>query len=133
MPLSPNRDATDPEHKCSSARTQNPWVGSEVFESRNYAIPNRHFRFPSQCTHLLRIEQDDWIVTDPSTITAAVLNRRRHAQRIADPTDRVIYLAIRLATQIEDAHPIARLFYRQQYRINAVMNVKIGFTLSAVS
>src|SRR5271154_1143784 len=92
--LSPILDATGQELRHSWARVENVRVGYEVLHCSYDALLNGELRFPSQCADLRRIQEDEWVVADPSTLAAAVLYLWLHPKRLANPFDGVIYSAI---------------------------------------
>src|ERR1022692_3101 len=52
---------------------------------------------------------------------------------IYNPTNRTIDLTIFARTQIEYVHLFVRSFYRMEYSIDAVTNIKIRFSLMTVA
>ena len=43
---------------------------------------------------LRRIEEDEWIVSDPAAIAAGVLDTGATPSAFADPADRIVHLAV---------------------------------------
>ncbi len=62
--------------------------------------------FHPSANNPFRVEENERIIADPSSIPAAVFDPRRHAQRLANPADRLIDLTVSIGAQIKDVDPV---------------------------
>src|SRR5437773_2409371 len=74
----------------STARSfslQDPLVRLQPLQSANDAVANRQLRFPAGRLNLGRIEKNERIVSNPTSVPSAVLQPRFQPKVSADPAD----------------------------------------------
>src|SRR5215208_4301101 len=127
------RDAINLGHKLSLSLLQKPLIGLQVFQSFKDALLNGKFWCPAQCTDLGCIEKNERVVANPSTMTTRVNTLWLQPQVSADPTNRVIDLAILIGPKIIDIDLFLCLLNDKKDSIDTILHVEIRFALVSIS
>src|SRR5260221_3046819 len=127
------RDAKAHRRRPSCPSIDDPGIRDQVFQRRYYAVPNRHLWRPTQRLDSAAIKKDERIVPNPAALAAGVGKLRLQLKPLANPADRLVDLAILALSKIEDIDAASGTFDCDQDRIDAVLNIKIGFALLAIS
>ena len=135
QPLRASLDFLSPRLSSFSTRAEKTFpTALEGVVQRKNDLEKRWNQVESDWKSISReFQEDEWVVADPSTLTAAVLNFRRYPERLADPSDGVIYRAIAVGAEIQNIHFLLRSPDGEKHGIDAVLHVKIGLALLPVA
>src|SRR5207245_7348322 len=83
-------------------------------------------------------QKNEGIVAHPASVSAAELKPRGQFQIIADPLNRVFKLAEFIGPKVVNLHPVPRgpggfPLHHAQHRGNAILDVKVGLPLRAIT
>ena len=97
-----------------------------------HAFFNRQFGLPTQGKQFLCIQKDKWTVANPAARPAAVNKPGMIAQRLTNPANRIVNLAVFMCTEVKYIHLFLSLGMDQQNGIDAVLHVKVRLALVPV-
>src|SRR5439155_2062647 len=117
----------------SPALLQKPRVRLKIADGADDPVADRHRRPPPQRADAGAIEKDERTVADPAALAAGVVQTRRNAQLLANPTDRIADLAVVVVAEVVHADTGGRLRNCQQNRLHAIADVQVRLPLLAVA
>src|SRR5207244_3433120 len=110
-----------------------PRVSRKITDGPNDPRADCHRRPPAQGADAGTIEKDERAVADPAPLAAGVSQAGRNAQLLADPSDRIVNLAVLVRAEVEQVDAVAGLCQRQHDRVHAVADVQVRLPLPAVA
>src|SRR5208282_4049095 len=110
-----------------------PLVGLKPINGKLDRFADAQFRPPADSANAARVEKDEWNIADPTAVATRIGEARIKTEPACNPTGGILHLAIFVRAEIEDVDLGVGALDRRQHGLNAIGNVKIGFTLQPVA
>ena len=104
----------------------------EELESFDDTLVNRITRFPSECSDLHVVKENEGVIPNPAPLPSGVMNVGLEPEMCAYPVYRIVNFTVFISTKIENVDFFLRFLNCTEYRIDAVLYIKIRFFLVPV-
>jgi hypothetical protein len=104
----------------------------KIQKSVDNSLLNRVLWFPSECSDLPAVKENEGVIAGPAPLSSGVMNAGPEPEMCAYPVYRIVYFTVFISTKIENVDFFLGFLNCTEHRIDAVLYIKIRFFLVPV-